>query len=308
MTVSLALSGGGARGLAHIGVLKALEEHDIPVQLIVGTSMGAIIGGFYSAGFSAAEIERIVAEIDWNSIFSDRTYRSQLLLSQKQFPQRHVLQLRLDGFLPIIPSAITQGQLVFQTLYNKLLASRYQSANHFDRLKIPFRAVATDLVTGRRTVLEDGDLAEAINASLALPLIFSPVEIDSMMLVDGGIMENLPVQAAQESGGDLVIAVDVSSPLRKWDDISTAFEVADQVTTIMMIGSTKESRARADVLILPELAGYNGADFGKATALIDSGYAATIRRLPQIKESIQQVKSQENATGSMLGRVRLLRV
>lgn len=290
MKVALVLSGGGARGLAHIGVLEAFEQNDIAVDLIVGTSVGSIVGGFYAAGFSAGDIQRIFEEVDWNSIFADESYRSQLLLSQKDVPRRHILQFRLDGLVPIIPSSISQGQKVFQALYNRLLRANFQAANDFNNLKIPFKAVATDLISGKKVVLDTGDLAEAINASTAFPLLFAPVEIDGMWLVDGGMTDNLPVDVALQEGADFVIAVDATSNLRNQEEMGLPWEIADQVTTIMMQNQTAESRQKADFVINPVLGEYKGGDFTKTDSIIQAGYQAAIQTIDSLKRLIKRGK------------------
>ncbi len=281
--IALVLSGGGARGLSHIGVLKALEEHNIPVNLIVGTSIGSIVGGFYAAGFSADEIRKIVEDTDLSRIFNDEANRQHLFLSQKSIPRRHLIQFRLDGIVPVIPSSITQGQRVFQTFYNQLLKANFQAANDFNSLKIPFRSVATDLISGEKVVLDHGDLAEAMNASMAFPLFFAPVEIDSMMLVDGGMTDNLPVDVAIKEGADVIIAVDATSSLRKKNEINAPWEVADQVTTIMMQAPTEESRLKADIVLQPELERFKGGDFKEVDLIVRAGYQAALSHLDSLK-------------------------
>lgn len=299
--VALVLSGGGARGLAHIGVLKAFEENNIPIDLIVGSSIGSIVGGFYAAGFSADQIQKIMEETDWNSIFADETYRSQLLLSQKDIPRRHILQFRLEGIVPIIPSSISQGQKVFQTLYNRLLRANFQAGNNFDNLKIPFRAVATDLISGKKVVLRSGDLAEAINASSAFPLLFAPVEIDSMWLVDGGISDNLPVDVALQENADFVIAVDATSDIRDQQDITLPWEIADQVTTIMMKTPTAESRQKADFVLQPALKNYKGGSFSELDSIIQIGYTSAIRSIDSLRFLIKQKERREQGKDVYLG-------
>ncbi|NOX37806.1 MAG: BamA/TamA family outer membrane protein [Calditrichaeota bacterium] len=286
--VGLVLSGGGARGLAHIGVLKALEEHRIPVDLIVGTSIGSVIGGFYAAGYSADQIIQIVHNIDWENLFTDETYRTNLFVSQKNIPRRHVVQLRFDGFIPYIPTSISQGQKVLQILYSRLLKANFQAANNFDNLKIPFRAVATDLLSGRRVVLNSGDLAEAMNASMAVPLLFAPVEWADMLLVDGGITDNLPVDVARDLGAEFIIAVDATSPLRERHEIRAPWEIADQVTTIMMSGPTEERRQEADVLIVPDLGNQKSGDFSNIDSIIQKGYQAAMDKLDAIRRNLRQ--------------------
>lgn len=284
--VALVLSGGGARGLIHIGVLRALEAHNIPIDLIVGTSIGSIVGGFYAAGYSADQIQRIVAGINWNSIFIDSAYRNQLFWSQKNIPRRHILQFRFDGLLPYIPSSISQGQRIFQTFYNQLLQANFQAANNFNHLRIPFRAVATDLVSGERVVLDRGDLAEAMNASMAFPLLFAPVEVNGRLLIDGGVTDNLPVGVSLESGADYVIAVDATSSLRNAEEIGAPWEIADQVTSIMMMLPTDESRESADIVIRPPLEEYKGGDYRAADIIIERGYQKTIDLIDSIRTGI----------------------
>jgi len=308
MKVGLALSGGGARGFAHIGVLKAFEERNIPIDLIVGTSSGSIVGGFYAAGFSAEQIEQIIREVDWSSIFADETYRSQLFFSQKDIPRRHVLQFRLDGFVPTIPSSISQGQKVFQTLYNRLLQANFQAANNFDNLKIPFRAVATDIISGRKIVLDSGDLAEAINASSAFPLLFAPVEIDSLWLVDGGITDNLPVEVAFKEGADIVIAVDATSHLRKKEEINLPWEIADQATTIMMAASTEENRRKADFLLTPDLGEIKGGNFQESDSIIQMGYRSAVCSMDSLIGVIARAEALRRGEYESLGAITALRV
>ena len=285
--VALVLSGGGARGFAHIGVLKALEENHIPVDLIVGSSIGSAVGGFYAAGYSAEQLINIFHNIDWQNIFTDETYRRNLFWSQKLTPRQHILELRFDNAVPYIPPALTPGQKVFDIIYSRLLRANFQAANNFDNLKIPFRAVATDLISGKRVVIKDGDLAEAISGSMAVPLLFAPVEWRGMWLADGGIKDNLPVDVALENNADVIIAVDVSSPLRTPEQIKSPWQLADQVTTIMMEEPTKESRQLADVVITPELHDYAAGDFSNLDSLIESGYEATQQKIRAIEDLVK---------------------
>lgn len=303
MKVALVLSGGGARGVTQIGVLKALEEHHVGLDLIVGTSIGSIVGGFYAAGYSAEEIKKNLSEVDWGSIFSDQADRPKLFISQKTIPRRHLIQFRLDGILPAIPSSISQGQRIFQTLYNRLLTANFQTSNDFNNLKIPFRAVATDLITGEKVVLDHGDLAEAINASIAFPLLFAPVEIEGRMLVDGGIVDNLPVSVAKAERAAVIIAVDATSELLPPEEIDTPWEVADQVTSIMMKKTTQESRKLASVLIKPDLTNFRGNSFSDIDTLVRIGYRAALEKMDLIKTVIRTTGEQPNRSGQYLGKL-----
>jgi len=183
--VALVLSGGGARGAAQIGVLRAFERHHIPIDFISATSMGAIIGGLYVSGYSVAEIESITVHTDWNEVLSlsDETRRRDLFLDQKVARDRTFLAVRFQGLTPIIPSAVASGQRLTDWLNNEILQALYHPHPDFDHLKIPFRAIATDLISGRRVVIGDGSLAEAIRASATTPLLFDPIERDEKYLL-----------------------------------------------------------------------------------------------------------------------------
>lgn len=301
--VALVLSGGGARGFAHIGVLKAFEENQIDLDLIVGTSIGSIVGGFFSAGFSADEIQKITKEIDWDNIISDATSRPHLFLSQKNIPRRHILQLRLDGIVPYIPQSIIQGQNVYQSIYRRLSQAEYQSYNDFDKLKIPFRTVATDIIRGKKVVIGNGDLAEAIFASVAFPLLFAPVEVNGMFLVDGGITDNLPVDVAEDLGSNIIVAVDATSPLRLIEEMRAPWEIADQVTTIMMENPTKESLQKADIAIKPRLEYHRAGDFSHIDSIIQIGYEAGLDAIDSLKMLIEKANTKLHGENSYLGRV-----
>jgi len=269
--IGLVLSGGGARGIAHVGVLKAIEKHNIPIDLIVGSSIGSIIGGLYCTGYSADQLEKIVKEMGWDDLFQDETERENLFLGQKVENDRYLINIRFDGYRPYIPSSLTPGQKLLSILSKKILLAKYQATNNFDQLKIPFRAIATDLISGRRCVINEGDLAEAINASSAVPLLFSPVESDGKMLIDGGVSSNIPVDVARNLGMDIIIAVDITSGLRSKHDLKAPWEIADQVTTIMMGSSRLEQLKLADIVIKPNLEELNSTDFDKIQEMINFG-------------------------------------
>ncbi len=303
LKIALVLSGGGARGMAHIGVLKAFEEEGIPVDLIVGSSIGSVVGGFYAAGYNADQLTAIFKQIDWENLFSDQTQRTNLFWAQKYSPRKHFLELRFDKGVPYIPPSLSPGQKIFDIIYSRLLSANFQSANDFDKLRIPFRAVATDLISGERVVLAKGDLAEAISGSMAVPLLFAPVEWEGMWLADGGIRDNLPVDVAIANNADLIIAVDVTSPLRTPDQMKSPWQLADQVTTIMMKEPTVQSRARGDILILPDLKAHATGDFSQIDSLIQLGYQAAIKKIDSIRNLIRIY--QENLWGEniLLGKI-----
>jgi len=211
--IGLALSGGGARGGAHVGVLKALEELGIQVDYIAGTSMGAIIGGLYASGYTADEIEVVLVETDWKTALTDSPARRDRTMRKKELESQFLIPYRL-GFNKgkiQLPLGAIEGQhldQIFQELFLPVIG-----IHDFDLLPIPFRAVATDLVSGEAVVLSSGSLPDVVRASMSVPAVFAPVKINGRLLVDGGMSNNLPVNIVRQMGADIVIAVDISSPL-----------------------------------------------------------------------------------------------
>ncbi len=275
--VGLVLSGGGARGLAHVGVLKALEELRIPVDAIAGTSMGAVVGGLYASGMTAAEIEKLMRSLDWSAAFRDRPARNTLNFRRKQDDREFLVRfpLGIQGGDFRLPRGLIQGQRLTQTL--RVQTMPVAAVEDFDELPTPFRAVAADLETGERVVLERGDLTSAMRASMSAPGVFAPVEVDGRLLVDGGIVENLPVDVAKSMGVDIVIAVDVGFLPVGRKELTSALAVSNQAITIMMLRETGRQRALLsadDVLILPELGSLQSTDFAAAEKTIDLGLAA----------------------------------
>ncbi|MGK2925444.1 MAG: patatin-like phospholipase family protein [Lysobacterales bacterium] len=275
--IGLALSGGGARGGAHVGVLKALEELGVPIDYIAGTSMGAIIGGFYAAGYSAEEIERLLNETDWNSALSDLPARRDRTMRKKELEADFLVPYRVGfnrGRLQT-PLGAIEGQHLDQILHRILLPAI--EINNFDQLPIPFRAIATDLVTGEEVVLGRGSLADALRASMSVPGVFAPVRIGDRLLVDGGMANNLPVSVVRAMGADIVIAVDISTPLLKEDQLTSVLSVTEQLTGFLTRRSTElqiASLGPRDILIVPELGDFSSADFAGAGKVVPLGQQA----------------------------------
>jgi NTE family protein len=298
LKIGLVLSGGGARGLAQIGVLKVLEREKIPIDCIAGTSMGGILGGLYAAGYSAEELEKIAKETDWNDLLTDTPPRLSLFLSQREEKEGSLFQFRLNGLKPYIPSALTSGQKLTNLFTNLAMRADFTSQwfkkpySSFDNLQIPFRAVTTDLVTGQMVVLSSGDLALALRATMTIPLAFSPVEMGDKLLVDGGLIEPIPVQVAKDMGADVVIAVNTVSTLLPADKINNPFDVANQATSIMSLPILEEELRQADLVITPDLSGFSSMDFGKASELITRGEDAAENSIPEIERTISKAKSQ----------------
>lgn len=276
--IGLVLSGGGARGLAHVGVLEALEEQRIPIDAIAGTSMGAVVGGLYASGMTPSAIDELLRGMDWSVAFRDRPARNTLNFRRKQDDREFLVRfpLGIQSWSFRVPRGLIQGQRLTQTL--RLETLPVATIEDFDRLPTPFRAVAADLETGARVVLGSGDLTSAMRASMSAPGVFAPVEIDGRLLVDGGIVENLPVDVAKALGVDIIIAVDVGFQPVGRKDLTSALAVSNQAVTIMMQRETGRQRSllgSSDVLIEPDLGNLMSTDFTAAERLIGLGLAAT---------------------------------
>lgn len=272
--IGLVLSGGGARGAAHIGVLKVLEKLHIPIDVIVGTSMGAIVGGIYAAGSSPEELEALVTSIAWNEAFMDRPQPKDLSFRRKEDNAGQMIKFDAGirkGKLAV-PLGFIQGQNLNFILKSRLLHT--SAIDDFDRLKIPFRAVAADIETGEAVVLGKGDLAEAMRASMSIPGVFAPVEIDGRLLVDGGIADNLPVDVARKMGADVLIAVNVGTLRRSRKNLTSAMMITTQVMTILIQKNTDAQIATLcdrDILLRPPLETIGSGDFAKASQAIRIG-------------------------------------
>ncbi len=309
-TLALVLSGGGSRGAAQIGVLKAIERHHIPVDFISATSMGAIIGGLYASGYSVAEIESITIHTNWDDILSlaDETSRSQLFIDQKLARDRSFLAVRFEGLAPVIPSAVASGQRLTDWLRNESLQALYHADPSFDDLKIPFRAIATDLVSGRRVVEERGSLAEAIRASATTPLLFSPIEKDSMRLVDGGILANVPVDVARERGTDLVVAINTTSGLRGAEEMKAPWETVDQLMSISMQILNSQQLRNADVVITPNIGRHLTFDMHGLDTLITRGEVSAEAKIPEILRLLDERANTMDTDTTTTGPVQTIRV
>lgn len=277
--IGLALSGGGARGAAHIGVLKVLEEMRVPVDFVAGTSMGSIVGGLYASGMTPDEIERTLNSMDWEGIFSDKPPREMRSFRRKRDDDTYLVKAKPgfnDGELQF-PLGAIQGQKFDLALRGLTLP--VSAVQDFDRLHIPFRAVATDIANGEEVVIGTGDLAQAMRASMAVPGAFAPTRRDDRLLVDGGISNNLPISVVREMGADIVIAVDISTPMTPADEIRNVFGIAGQLVSIMTRKNVEQQLATLtdrDVLIVPDLGDIGSADFARAGEAVPAGQAAAL--------------------------------
>jgi len=284
--IGLVLGGGGAKGAAHIGVLKVLEELRIPVDYIAGTSMGAVVGSLYASGASAAECERVLTTVDWNDLFKDDPPRDEISFRRKQedftYMAKGAMGVKNDGIH--LPKAFVAGQKIgvfFETLFMPVAG-----ITDFDRLPIPYRAVASDLETGEIVVLANGRLADAARASMSVPGLFPPTELNGRYLLDGGIVMNLPVDIVRKMGADIIIAVDVGQPLPKRDKLTSSIQVAGQMIDIMMQANVrvqKESLGEKDIFINPELGDLGSTDFQKGKEAADLGEKAARKQLEGLR-------------------------
>jgi len=282
-TIGLALSGGGARGAAHVGVLKVLEEMRVPIDYIAGTSMGSIIGGLYSSGMTPDEIGTALKSMDWEHIFSDDPPRKQRSFRRKRDDDLYLVQAK--------PGISDKGELKFPTgaiqgqkfdLALRELTLPVSTVTDFDRLHIPFRAIASDIGTGQSVVLGSGDLANTMRASMAVPGIFAAVEIDGHLLVDGGITNNIPIDVVRGMGADIVIAIDISTPYMPAKEVNNLFSITGQLTSIMTRTNADRQIATLggrDFLIVPDLGDITSSDFELSTEAVLTGRkAAEVQR------------------------------
>jgi len=286
--ICLVLKGGGALGLAHVGVLKVLEKNRVPIHCIAGASMGSIVGAAYASGNSIDELEKILSSTDWNALFGENISRQSRDFRLKPGRNR---ELYGDAKLSFVdgklksPTGIIQGQNIrplFQTIFGNV-----QTPVEFDSLPIPFRAVTADVETGEKYVPSSGDLASVVRASMSVPGAFSPVMIDDKLLVDGGIANNLPVEVALEMGADILVVIDLYSDLAKGESLTSPLSVSGQMVTLLFLQNSRASRALVrpqDVVIEPNVAAYNALQFDKGEELIKIGEDAANKVLPSIQK------------------------
>ncbi|MEM7588052.1 MAG: patatin-like phospholipase family protein, partial [Acidobacteriota bacterium] len=271
--IGLALAGGGAKGCAHIGVLQVLEELGVPIDYVAGTSMGAVVGGLYAAGYSADYLEELVTTIDWSTVMQDRPLRVNLSFQRKQDSREYPFDLELGlkkGRL-LWPRGLSNGQNLFLLLRNLTLPVRH--VDDFDRMPIPFRAIAADVQTGERVVLDRGDPADAIRASMAIPGYFTPTEIDGRTLVDGGVVDNLPIDVVREMGADIVIAVNLGDTLVE-GQTQTMIDILKQTQAMLTRRNVDPQLERAELVINPDVSAFGLFNFEVAPDIIRAGLEA----------------------------------
>jgi NTE family protein len=282
--VALALSGGGARGLSAVGLLRAFEEKGIEVRAIAGTSIGGIIGGLYAAGYTPDELEVIISELDMAALISNSPRRSSMFFTQRQEHEKYLLSIRFDGWKPQLPQALTGGQEITQLLTRLTTPANYRAGRNFTRFPIPFKTVGTDVVTGDLVVMSSGSLADAMRATMAFPLAFTAVETGDRLLMDGGMLLPVPVEIARDmvDSTTLVVAMNTSSPLASRDQLTTVVDIANQVSTIMTADKLRRQLALADLVVTPVGDKTRSVNFKAADSLIELGYQAGLKAADSI--------------------------
>ncbi len=267
--IGLVLSGGGAKGFAHIGVLKAIEKSELQLDYIGGTSMGAVVGGLYATGYTANEIDSIIRSLDFKKLLQDIIPRNKSSFFEKQYGEKHLISFPMKKGKIRLPKAIAKGQSVYSEL-NRLFESVH-TINDFETLPIPFFCVATDLESGKMKVFDSGHLAEAVRASASLPSLLDPMEVEGSLYIDGGVADNFPVEEMQRRGVDYIIGVDVQGTLDKNDEIQTVVDVLNQIVNYQMYGRDEEKIKKLDVHIRPDLSQFGVTSFDDVGAIIEIG-------------------------------------
>jgi NTE family protein len=286
--IGLVLKGGGALGCAHVGVIRVLEQNRIPVDFIAGTSMGSIVGAAYASGATVDEMQNTLVDTDWGALFGEKIERQNIDYRLRAGRNRELfgdVKLGMHNGEIVIPRGVVEGQnirLLFQKLFRNAT-----SPISFDALPIPFRAVTADVESGEAYVPSRGDLPMVVRASMSIPGAFSPVEIDGRLLVDGGIVNNLPVDIARSMGADILIVVDLFSPLAKRDDLASPISISGQMVSLLLMQNSTASRrtvSARDVVVEPDVTGFAVTDFPKAKELIAIGESAALSVLPLLRK------------------------
>lgn len=308
--IGLVLCGGGALGFAHIGALKIIDSLQIPVDYIVGTSMGGILGGLYSIGYRADELEELATGLNWIELFSDQPKRENLPYFEKSVTGKHQINLRMDGFSPVLPTGLIYGQNINLKLLN--LTESYEGVQNFDDFPVPFRCVAADLITAKQVVLSNGSLARALRATMSIPTVFAPVSWGDSLLVDGGVVNNFPVDVVKSMGADIVIGLNLKYPDKMAEDFKSFLDVIDRTVDIPRQAVNNENIRNTDIYIEQDISGYSLGDFDqeKIKGIIIRGDLAIRKKLDklfQLKKLFEKTKmifeDEKTITGKKITRI-----
>lgn len=289
--VGLVLSGGGAKGLAHIGALKIIEDSGIEIDYIGGTSMGAIIGALYASGYTARQLDSIFEEMDFEELIQDDIPRGSKTFYEKAETDKYAVTLPFDGFKVSFPSGLSKGQNLYN-LFSKL-TSHVSDVDDFSQLPIPFFCMATNVETGKEVMIETGYLPQAISASGALPSLFSPVIIDEQVLIDGGVKNNYPVDRLKAKGMDIIIGVDVQDTLKTRKELNSAFDVLVQINNYRTIEDMAKKRQRTDIYINPNIDDFTVVSFDRGRKIITSGEEAAQPFMQQLQSIASMQKKRD---------------
>ncbi len=287
LKVGLVLSGGGAKGLAHIGALKVIEDSGVRIDYIGGTSMGAIIGALYASGYSAKQLDSIFRETDFSTLIQDNIHRRSKTFYEKQVSEKYALVLPFENFRIGLPSGLSKGQNVYNLISK--LTGHVSDVSDFSKLPIPFFCIATNVETGEEVILDHGFLPQAVTASGALPSILSPVVINDTVMIDGGVVNNYPIREVRAKGMDRIIGVDVQDSLKSRDHLQSAFRILVQINNYKTIRDMVEKRGETDVYIHPDIRDFSVVSFVEGRKIIDSGEESA----ESFREELEQIARQQ---------------
>lgn len=294
LKVGLVLSGGGAKGFAHIGVLKTLDSLGIQVDYVAGTSMGAILGSLYASGYTGKQLDSIFHDVNFDDLINDKIPRAAKTFYEKEQSEKYAITLPFDDFKINLPSALSKGQNI-QNLFSKLTV-HVSDVDDFSKLQIPFFCMATDAETGESVVLDKGNLAQAIRASGALPSLFQPVYIDGRMYIDGGVKNNYPIEELKARGMDIIIGVDVQDDLKKRDELKSAPDILLQINNYRTIQAMKTKSKLTDIYIKPDIEEFSVVSFEDGEQIIKRGETAALKKLDVLKSIANQQPSETKNT------------
>ncbi len=288
LKVGLVLSGGGAKGLAHIGALKVIEEAGIRIDYIGGSSMGAIIGGLYASGYTAHQLDSIFHETNFNILIQDNIPRSAKSFHEKEDSEKYALSLPFDNFKIGFPSGLSRGQNIYNFISQ--LTLHLGNIDDFSELPIPFFCIAADVESGEEVILDEGSLAQAVSASGAIPSIFSPVSLNGRLLTDGGVANNYPIEELRKRGAEVIIGVDVQDSLVDKEELQSVFDILTQINNFRTISDMKQKIPKTDIYIKPDISPFSVLSFEKGEAIIDSGRVASLER----KEELEKLAARQS--------------
>ncbi|MGE5943759.1 MAG: patatin-like phospholipase family protein, partial [Flavobacteriales bacterium] len=288
--VGLVLSGGGAKGLAHIGVLKVIDSLGVKIDYIAGTSMGAIVGALYASGYSGKQIDSIFNDVDFDDILNDNLPRAAKTFYERDNNEKYAFTLPFNNFKIKLPSALSRGQNTYGLLSK--LTLHVNTINDFSELPIPFFCIATNIETGKAVMLDEGNLSQAVMASGAFPSLFQPVIIDDQVLIDGGVVNNYPIDELRNKGMDIIIGVDVQDGLMSREQLTSAPDVLLQINNFRTINDMKLKVDKTDIYIKPDIANFSVVSFSELNKIVATGKKATLKHMEAFKD-ISQIQTKD---------------